>query len=54
MSKRERPKADSSLTVMVTTPQRDWLEAQVPPGGSVAAVVRALIEKAMKDSEVKT
>lgn len=42
-----RPRVGPSVCVALTPDQVRWLHAQVPPGGSVSATVRAIIQAAM-------
>lgn len=44
-SRAGRPKLGAPISIVVTDEQRAWLEARIPPGGTLAAVVRDLIER---------
>ncbi len=36
------------ISVTLTQAQRDWLTEQIPPGGTLTAVIRGLVEAARK------
>lgn len=46
--KRGRPKLGAPISIVLTDEQRDWLEAQLTPGNSLASVVRRVIQEAME------
>lgn len=48
-SRAGRPKLGAPISIVVTDEQRAWLEARIAPGGTLAAVVRDLIERARKE-----
>lgn len=43
-----RPKVGPPVCISLMPDQRLWLEARVPPGGSLSAVVRALVQAEME------
>ncbi len=46
-SKVGRPTVGQAISIKLTVEQRDWLDSQIGPYNSRAAVVRAVIHKAM-------
>jgi hypothetical protein len=44
---RGRPLLGQPISIVLTPEQRDWLDAQIPPGGTRTEVVRQIIQLAM-------
>jgi len=49
MSKKKagRKRIGQPISITVTPQQRKWLEAQIPPGGTLTEAIRAIFQKAM-------
>ncbi len=45
---RPRIASKAPISITLTDPQRDWLLAQVPEGGTLTELVRALVQDAMQ------
>lgn len=53
MTNRGRPRIGPTACIALTAEQHAWLEAQIPPGGSLSAVVRSLVQAAMAAEPAK-
>lgn len=53
-SKFGRPRIGYPVSIVITAAQKQWLKKTKPEGMTMAAYIRVLLEKEMKDQEVKS
>jgi len=42
-----RPRVGQPISITLTDAQREWVDAQIPPGGTRTQVMRAIVHAAM-------
>lgn len=52
MKKRGRPKIGAPISITLTDEQRAWLEKNIPPGSTLTAFVRAIIQGAIDHEKI--